>query len=185
VIAWALRHGLPVLGANLANAQTASIARGQPHELAQAQPAGWTDSDESSQRREISDAHCGVLPASVVPAMARAQRARDATMAGALQRALVAHRLPVVLLAGNGHVRRDLGVPRYLTGSGHAGPLLTVGFIERPASSAPTVTADPSGLYDWRVLTAAQARPDPCVGLRERMGSRGRALIDRAPPVGQ
>jgi len=221
VIAWALRRGLPLIGANLANAQTASIARGQPHALAQAQPAGWRDADESRQQREIAEAHCGVLPASVLPAMARAQRARDATMAQALQRARVAHRMPVVLLAGNGHVRRDLGVPRYLADSGPAGAMLTVGFVERPVAGVdaraaggpspgpaqsplpnsspdspagaaastrdapPSLDDDPAGLYDWRVLTAPQPRPDPCAGLRERMGSGGRALIDRSRPVGQ
>ena len=45
------------------------------------------------------------------PLMARAQFARDAVMA----RALAAHaERGVVLLAGNGHVRRDIGVPRWL-----------------------------------------------------------------------
>ena len=192
VIAWALRERLPLIGANLANAQTASIARGQPHELTQARPARWSDSDETRQQREIAEAHCGVLPASILPAMARAQRARDLTMARALQRALAAHRMPVVLLAGNGHVRRDLGVPRYLADSGHTGVVLSVGFVERPlaeadagASAAPSVGYDPAGHYDWRVLTAPQPRPDPCAGLRERMGSGRRALIDRARPVGQ
>ena len=192
VIAWALRRGLPLIGANLANAQTAGIARGQPHALAQAQPAGWRDADESGQQREIAQAHCGVLPVSILPAMARAQRARDATMAQALLRARSTHRMPVVLLAGNGHVRRDLGVPRYLDGSGPAGAMLTVGFVERTAAlsasardAAPSLGDDPAGLYDWRVLTAPQPRPDPCAGLRERMGSGGRALIDRSRPVGQ
>ena len=191
VIAWALRQGLPVIGANLANAQTAAIARNQPHELAQARPADWSDSDETRQQREIGEAHCGVLPGSILPAMARAQRARDATMAQAVLRALAAHRLPVVLLAGNGHVRRDLGVPRYLAERGHTGAVLSVGFVERPLApevgrdTAPSLVDDPAGHYDWLVLTDAQPRPDPCAGLRGRMGSGGRALIDRARPVGQ
>ncbi len=201
VIAFALLHDLPLIGANLANAETAAIARGQPHAMAQSRPGDWREADEARQRQEIADAHCGVLPASVPPAMARAQRARDATMAQAVSRAGVLHRLPVVLLAGNGHVRRDLGVPRYLADAGHRGRVLAVGFLERAADAINTgadgaapvrtierpaqVSTDPSGAYDWQVLTDARARSDPCVGLRERFNSRRGALLDGARPAGQ
>jgi uncharacterized iron-regulated protein len=76
--------------------------------------------------------------------------ARDQFMA----RAIVAHAdRGVVLLAGNGHVRRDIGVPRWLP------PELrrrcrVVGYLETGDSD--------TAAYDEAIFTAAQPRPDPC-----------------------
>ena len=83
--------------------------------------------------------------------------ARDAVMAGVLREALLAR--PghgAVLIAGNGHVRRDLGVPQWLTAL-PAAALWVVGFVE----SAPE-----SGFYDAVVRGAPAQRPDPCGGFR-------------------
>lgn len=196
VVALALRHHLPLIAVNLPGAETSRIARGQPHALAQVQPGDWRAADEAAQRREIADGHCGVLPDAALPAMARAQRARDAAMAQAVVAAIAQHRLPVVLLAGNGHVRHDLGVPRYLAGAGHRGRVLAVGLIERSSAATPGISSatssaeisaerDPLGHYDWQVLSAAQPRPDPCEGLRRRFSSGGGALLDRTRPASQ
>jgi hypothetical protein len=111
------------------------------------------------------------MPAAALAPMARAQRARDAAMARALVEATRIHRMPVVLLAGNGHVRRDLGVPRFLGVAGHPGRTLAVGFVEDAAGRGEP-GPDPQGLYDWRVALPAIARPDPCESLRERFRSR-------------
>jgi hypothetical protein len=83
--------------------------------------------------------------------MARAQFARDAVMAGMLREHASGG---AVLLAGNGHVRRDLGVPRWLGGVA-PGRLLSVGFVE---------TGQPAlaGRYDALVFAAPATRDDPC-----------------------
>ena len=57
----------------------------------------------------------------------------------------------VVLLAGNGHVRRDLGVPRWLEGTAGA-RAFSVGFVEEPAE----------GTFDERVAIVPHPRVDPC-----------------------
>jgi uncharacterized iron-regulated protein len=62
--------------------------------------------------RDIDESHCGMLPASQFPAMLRVQQQRDFTMAAAMQGAVADG--AVVLIAGNYHVRQDLGVPNYL-----------------------------------------------------------------------
>ena len=64
---------------------------------------------------------------------------------------------PVLLLAGNGHVRRDLGVPRWLT------PVLqqrarAVGYLEQDGL--------PPGAFDLTVISPVQPRQDPCASLR-------------------
>ena len=66
----------------------------------------------ASLAQELRDAHCGEVSEPVVEGMFRVQRARDAMMADRL--ATVAGRAGGVLIAGNGHVRNDRGVPWYL-----------------------------------------------------------------------
>lgn len=62
--------------------------------------------------RDIDESHCGMLPASQFPAMLRVQQQRDFTMAAAMLGAAADE--AVLLIAGNYHVRQDLGVPNYL-----------------------------------------------------------------------
>jgi len=63
-----------------------------------------------------------------------------------------------VLLAGNGHVRRDLGVPRWLDPDGGPGRVVTIGFVEDGDD------ATPAGAFDAVVRAAAAERADPCAG---------------------
>ncbi|MFY9514323.1 MAG: ChaN family lipoprotein, partial [Rubrivivax sp.] len=87
-----------------------------------------------------------------------AQRCRDAAMALTMQELAASGRRPVVLLAGNGHVRRDWGVAQLLAVLQPQAKLLAVGVVER-GDEAP-------GAYDRRWLTDPVAgRADPCAGL--------------------
>ncbi len=113
-----------------------------------------------------------MAPESVVPRIVLAQRLRDAAMAQALVDAATAS--GAILIAGNGHVRADLGVPVYLQAPGlpDAGARsLSVGLIEvtdddARASDFPrqVVAAHPGFDYLW--FTAPAAREDPCANLR-------------------
>jgi uncharacterized iron-regulated protein len=108
---------------------------------------------QAAQQREIELGHCGRLPPTLLPGMARAQFARDALMAQTL---LHDASRGAVLLAGNGHVRRDIGVPRWLAGLAPQ-RVWSVGFLETPDADAST------GLFDAVVVTAAASRDaDPC-----------------------
>ena len=156
----ALRRGLPLAAVNLSNEQTRRIARGEAHPLAGAQPPGWSAAERDAMAAEIRDGHCGMLPEPAIAPMAAAQVARDAQMARALVDARRASGLPVVLLAGNGHVRADLGVPRHLAGLAPGARVLAVGFVE------PGV---PRPAFDLSVLTPVHERPDPCEAMRRAM----------------
>ena len=101
---------------------------------------------------EIDAGHCHALPAAMWPGMARAQFARDAYMAKILRERV---ERGIVLLAGNGHVRADLGVPQWLTATERA-RLFAVGYLE----SEDTRTLD--GAFDVIVRTATAPRADPC-----------------------
>src|SRR5205085_7040159 len=121
-------------------------------------PPDW----QAAQEREIDAGHCGTLPRTLWPGMVRAQAARDAQMAHALR--THASR-GAVLLAGNGHVRRDLGVPRWL--SMIAGErVLSVGYVEDGTSPVG------SQQYDAVVVMAPATRGDPCASLRQRSRSQ-------------
>lgn len=114
---------------------------------------------------EIVVGHCGQLPASMVPGMRAAQEVRDAAMSHALL--LAGAGGPAWLIAGNGHVRRDIAVPRILTRVAPGKRLLVVGLVEREEDgTAPTAAERRS--YDLVIITPRTARPDPCAQLQIR-----------------
>jgi len=61
---------------------------------------------------DIDESHCGLLPESQFPAMVRVQQARDDSMAASMIRPTAG--MLSILVAGNYHIRQDLGVPNYL-----------------------------------------------------------------------
>ena len=118
----------------------------------------------------IRDGHCGALPESAIGGMATAQRARDATLAQSL---LDAGRDGAVLIAGNGHVRRDLGVPLYLGALAPHRPPFAVGIVEVEADALnPQTYAAGAGSgsqrYDYVIFTPRVDRKDPCEAFRSR-----------------
>jgi uncharacterized iron-regulated protein len=164
-VALALQHQLPLLAGNLPRAMASRLARDdydtvlgaervRAWRLADAPDAAW----QAAQEHEIDLGHCGALPQRLWPALARGQFARDAAMAHLLSQQTSRG---AVLLAGNGHVRRDLGVPRWLQRQGTPATFV-VGFIERD-----TPTPD-AGVYDAVVVTARATRGDPCDAFKAR-----------------
>ena len=168
-VALALEFNLPLWAGNLSRAQAARVMReGYEPVLGAERMAVWNlqrvpdAAWQAAQEQEIDRGHCGALPKAMWAAMARAQFARDAALAHLLRRHGARG---AVLLAGNGHVRRDIGVPRWLDGVPPTRTLV-VGFVEIDGS-------DPlPGQYDVVVKTERAPRPDPCEGLRQRSGAK-------------
>jgi len=169
VIALALEHDLPLVAGNVPRTWTSKLARDDYEAvlgvervrawgLDQRPDAAW----QAAQEREIDIGHCGALPPRLWPSLARGQFARDAAMAWLLREHGARG---AVLWAGNGHVRRDLGVPRWLARQG-APAALAVGFIERGTP------AEVAAAFDAVVWSEAAERPDPCEAFK------------RAPPPG-
>jgi uncharacterized iron-regulated protein len=120
-------------------------------------------SARSALEQDLLHGHCGHLSAGRVPGMVWAQRARDAAMTAALLVELdrVADRRvagPVVLLAGNGHVRRDYGVPQLLAALRPQVRLLSIGFVESGGAAVPLAEQP----HDIVWTTPAAMREDPC-----------------------
>lgn len=82
----------------------------------------------SDLEAELREAHCGQASPEVVRGMYQVQRARDAMMADRL--AAASGKAGGILIAGNGHVRNDRGVPWYLARLEPEGRTLTIGLLE-------------------------------------------------------
>lgn len=170
IIRLALDHRLPIVAANLSRADAFRVStEGAAAVLGAAAVSALQldqplpDAARLELEQVIEEGHCGEAPRSILPGMVAAQRARDAIMAHTLQ----AH-APAVLIAGNGHVRRDFGVPHYLAHYPQGDDVRVVGFIEvdaaRPAPTDYVTAGAPE--YDYIVFTPRTPRPDPCKALR-------------------
>lgn len=99
-------------------------------------------------------AHCDALPAEMLPGMVDVQRLRDAELARVTLEAFEATGGPVAVITGNGHARRDWGVPSYLA---RVAPDLDVMVIGQTEDGTPL-----RGTFDKVLSAPAIDRPDPC-----------------------
>lgn len=156
------RAGIPATGGNIGRDLARRLVReglpALPPPLAAALSRAPLDADaQAALDADLVDSHCGQLPANRVAGMRLAQRARDAAMATTL---LAVPGKPAVLLAGNGHLRSDYGVPALLTELRPGARILSVGFIEEDHPD----TADRLYTHVWR--TPPAPRGDPCAVLK-------------------
>lgn len=163
----ALDHGLPIVAANLSRTDAMRVAREgyavvfdadvRARRQLEALPAAFLRRHE----RSIAAGHCGLLPESAVPPMARAQIARDVAMAEVL---LPYRDRGVVLLTGNGHARTDVGVPYWINADGRK-VAIGIGLLESGARDSST----DGDAFDFHVNTTAHPRDDPCKDLPSRL----------------
>jgi uncharacterized iron-regulated protein len=122
-----------------------------------------------SLHEELRDSHCGLLPEAALPGMSVAQRYRDAHLADALLSVAPGE---AILIAGNGHIRKDRGVPWYLRLRAPSVRVTTYMFLEVEDGNtdpAAYVPRDPEGTpaADWVIFTPRAERGDPCEALRK------------------
>jgi uncharacterized iron-regulated protein len=117
-------------------------------------------------RQEIAEAHCDLLPTQALPAMEAVQRFRDAYMAEAMLKA--ASKGPAILIAGNGHVERNRGVPWYLEQAGAEGVVVITLTETLPSNRSAPETSAIGDAADYIWFTTHVDRGDPCAALRER-----------------
>ena len=149
----AIDFGLPIIAVNVSPADARRVVADGLQALG-FDPNVPADIVQA-QSREIVESHCGQLNASDARSLVAAQVARDQFMARAVEGAAPR---ATVLLAGNGHVRSDIGVPRWLSPATR-GRSVAIGLLEPGTSSE-----RPS--FDLSVKTREQARPDPCGAMR-------------------
>jgi len=116
--------------------------------------------EEEQAAREAAQlaAHCDALPADILPGFVEAQRLRDAELARQVLIALDTHGTPVVVITGNGHARRDWGVPAVLAVAAPERSVFSLGQVEGALpEDAP---------FNMVVSAAPIDRPDPCAAFR-------------------
>jgi len=158
----ALQYDLPIVAANLSRSAAARVAREGPGavftEPERAELAlDRFDDILAEHERVVQAGHCNLLPESALPGLARAQIARDAVLAQSLRPYL---ERGVILLTGNGHARRDIGVPRHLAEADRP-RAWSIGLLEAGSEER-------SPLFDVAFVGPAQVRPDPCEALKPK-----------------
>jgi uncharacterized iron-regulated protein len=168
----AIAAGLPIRAGSPPRERVRAVARAgvaqvEPAERARlrldaALPAPLAE----ALKRELVDSHCGALPPQAIGGMAAAQRYRDAYLADALIGA-AAPRGSAILIAGNGHVRSDRGVPWHIRERAPATPVTSVLLIEveeGKTDAAEYLPRDPQGrpAAALAIFTPRAERADPC-----------------------
>jgi len=115
--------------------------------------------EQAAREAEQMAAHCDALPVDMLPGMVAAQRLRDAALARAVLQAIAQTGGLVVVITGNGHARRDWGVPEILRQAAPDLQLFSLGQYEDAAPFAP-----PNDVY---LVTKGVARPDPCLAFQK------------------
>jgi len=156
IVRFALTQPYPLLAANLDGSEIRAIYANPP-------TLSGSRSNASSVRdellKQVSDSHCGLLPASQMPAMLAVQQQRDRRMA---ERLLAAPE-PSLLFAGAFHARKDVGVPIHLLDLG-APEAPAVLMLAQQGSEVTSQMAD----YVW--YTPAMPAPDYCEQMRKQFG---------------
>jgi uncharacterized iron-regulated protein len=172
----ALRAKQPIYPGNAVRERMRQLVRGQTEptdeeatslKLAQALPQPLLDTLAS----ELEGSHCGMLPPTAIPGMSLAQRYTDAHLAETLVRAAGKHG-GAFLLAGNGHIRTDRGVPWYVRQLAPKTKTIAVMFLEveegkNDATAYLTRAPDGTVAADYVMFTPRHERPDPCEKMRQ------------------
>lgn len=144
----AVRAGVPVLGANLPRVQMRAAMADSQFDMQLPGPAF------KAQQQAIRLGHCGLLPESQIAPMTRIQVARDQAMARTVAQAAAPGKT-VLLLAGSGHVDRQLGVPQHLP----------AGFTARAVHLLAGDAAPAAAAFDTTWTTPPVPEKDHCATL--------------------
>ena len=163
----AVRAGIPVVGVNLPDAEMMRAYRDPT----------WDASVPEAVRRsvidDVRDSHCGLLPAAQLPAMARIQFARDATMAAGCV-ALLQPGRTVVLLTGSFHADKAVGIALHLVApdpGAHGARPPGVFSLLLQGVDADTAPRPPSG-FDAVWFTPSTPPVDHCAELRKSLAGK-------------
>ncbi|MCW5261700.1 hypothetical protein D5045_16430 [Verminephrobacter eiseniae] len=171
VVMAAVAAGVPVLGGNLPRSRLRAAMDDAAWDRHLPAPALQRQYDALRQ------GHCGLLPEAQLVPMARMQIARDASLARTVQQALHPGQ-SVLLLAGNGHVLRRLGVPTHWPAS-LVSKVVVMQTLQ--TQSARTAIDDEA---DMVITTPALPPRDACAVLRRsRSGMAAPPALSSASPA--
>lgn len=162
VIETALKRRLPIIAANLSAKDAMKIARDGLAASLNAETLRDFNLDAplnsdlfQQQKKAIDEGHCHTLPASAFKGMVNAQVARDVWMAKTI-RENASHGL--ILLAGNGHVRKDIGVYHWLSSAERARTQV----IAYTEDDSDPMSKPETSIFDRTIRVEPFERGDPC-----------------------
>lgn len=159
---------LPITAANISNETMGRVySEETPENIARV----LNDETVEKLNIDIDESHCGLLPESQFPAMVRVQQTRDDAMANAMLEPSTGK--ISLLVAGNYHIRQDLGVSNYLLAKNASlsrDEIVSLAFLEvDPASSDPVEYLQQFAeiaAYDFVWFTPAISDEDYCASLQ-------------------
>jgi uncharacterized iron-regulated protein len=185
VLEVAIGKGLAVVAADtpkperraVAGEGIAALGAERAGRLALDRPLG--EAAEAEMLDTLFESHCALMPRESLRPLLLVQRLRDATLAEAMIAADERGDAGAVLIAGAGHTRRDLGVPWYLSARLAEASSVSLAFVEvREGEDDPAAYAggsrETAAPYDFVWFTPGVVRGDPCEGLKERFGKKGK-----------
>ncbi|HQT82256.1 MAG: hypothetical protein B7Z60_03755 [Ferrovum sp. 37-45-19] len=155
----ALTNKMPVVATNLTQPEMMKIMMGQEGQVGL--PPDWTSTMTQEMDSRVERGHCNMLPKDMIAPMAEAQIRRDQTMATSLVAAHHASHLPIILVAGNGHLRNDLAVPFWLREFDPQAKIISVAVMEEGNDDN-----EPQNDFNQVYFVPAQDRTDPCEELK-------------------
>jgi len=164
IINLALQYQLPLVAANLSREQAREVMKSGYGAVFDQKTIVQFGLDKPlppalvrGQTEAVDQGHCKMLDAKMTEAMVRAQVARDVNFARLIESYASQG---VVLVAGNGHVRRDIGVLQWLSPE-IASRVVVSGYVEPQGVDA--------ALFDRIRVVEPHQRPDPCKGLKQSL----------------
>lgn len=109
--------------------------------------------EQAAREADQLAAHCNAMPAEVLPQLVAIQRLRDAVLTRAILRAVDETGGPVVVITGNGHARKDRGVPTFLSRMRPGVRVFALGQSEDGVTD---------GEFDAVIDSPSVDREDPC-----------------------
>jgi len=135
--------------------------------LAVLQPAtALSDAQKAQVEAVMRSSHCGKLPQEYLPRMVTIQTAKDAYMAWRQ----TASGPRGILIVGDGHARKDRGIPLFLRKINPQANIVVVSMVEvEPGVTSPGDYPQVEPSYsDYVIFTRRQQRDDPCAALDSR-----------------
>jgi len=155
----------PIVGSNLDRSISKAIFSGEPNPIPSSLKEDYQKSSLSAPamaalEQDLIEGHCGKLPPAYLKPMTLVQRLTDISMARVLL-----ERSSGILLAGNGHIRKDYGVPQVLKAVAPHQSVVNVAFTEDDGLDSKAI-ANYRDRYDYVWLTKPIERKDPCADLQ-------------------
>ncbi len=109
--------------------------------------------EQAAREADQLVAHCNALPQQMLPQMVAIQRLRDAVLTRSILQAMDDTGGPVAVITGNGHARKDRGIPTFLSRLRPGLKVFVLGQSE---------DGQIEGTFDVVIDSPAVDREDPC-----------------------